>query len=112
MYNKWHPVSRFKNQNRSNSMAKASELVLASLLLSALPAMAQTSVVTQNYDNARTGANTNEAILTPWNVNTNQFGKLYSYAVDGYVYAQPLYLPGVNIPGGGAQRGVRGKRAR
>ena len=101
MYNKWHPVSRFKNQNRSNSMAKASELVLASLLLSALPAMAQTSVVTQNYDNARTGANTNEAILTPWNVNTNQFGKLYSYAVDGYVYAQPLYLPGVNIPGQG-----------
>src|SRR5437660_9099540 len=79
------PNSRSKNQGRRNSMAKASGILLALLLVRALPATAQTSVVTQNYDTARTGANTNETILTPQNVNTNQFGKLFSYPVDGYV---------------------------
>ena len=100
------PNSRSKNQGRRNSMAKASGILLALLLVRALPATAQTSVVTQNYDTARTGANTNETILTPQNVNTNQFGKLFSYPVDGYVYAQPLYMPGLNIPGQGVHNVV------
>jgi len=100
------PNSRSKNQGRRNSMAKESGILLALLLVSALPATAQTSVVTQNYDTARTGANTNETILTPENVNTNQFGKLFSYTVDGYVYAQPLYMPGLNILGQGVHNVV------
>jgi len=33
----------------------------------------------------------------PANVNQQKFGKLFSQAVDGYVYAQPLYVPGVSI---------------
>ena len=60
---------------------------------------AQVNVVTNRYDAQRTGANLAETILTPANVNVNQFGKLYSYPVDGSVYAQPLYVTGVNIQG-------------
>lgn len=58
-------------------------------------------VATFHNDNARTGQNTLETILTPDNVNAAQFGKLYSFPVDGYVYAQPLYMPQVAMPGNG-----------
>ena len=59
------------------------------------------SVLTWHYDNTRDGANTSEVLLTPANVNTNTFGKLFTYPVDGYVYAEPLYVPNVAIPGQG-----------
>src|ERR1022692_1220237 len=59
-------------------------------------------VTTSQYDNARTGANTHETVLTPKNVAKGQFGKLFALHVDGDVYAQPLYLPAVQIPGKGA----------
>ena len=64
------------------------------------PASGQTPVLTQHNDNARTGQNTSETILTTANVNTSQFGKLFALPVDGQVYAQPLYVPGVTINGG------------
>ncbi|MBC8096892.1 MAG: RICIN domain-containing protein [Akkermansiaceae bacterium] len=57
-------------------------------------------VLTQHNDQWRTGANTSETILTPANVNSASFGKLFSYAVDGSVYAQPLYVGGLSIGGG------------
>ena len=66
----------------------------------ALPAMAQVSVLTWHNDVARTGQNLAETILTPSNVNSTTFGKKCSYSVDGQVYAQPLYVPGVSIAGG------------
>src|SRR5262249_20447924 len=59
------------------------------------------SVSTYHNDNARLGLNAQEKQLTLANVNPNQFGKLFSQPVDGFVYAQPLYLPNVNIPGKG-----------
>ena len=58
-------------------------------------------VATYHNDNARTGQNIIETVLTPGNVNAAHFGKLYSFPVDGSVYAQPLYLPQVAMPGNG-----------
>jgi len=61
----------------------------------------QAQVLTSQYDNARTGATLNEKILTPQNVNSKQFGRVFVLPVDGDVYAQPLYVPSVEIPGQG-----------
>jgi hypothetical protein len=64
-------------------------------------AFGATSVLTYHNDNFRTGLNSNETMLAPWNVNSNNFGKLFAYNVDGHVYAQPLYVAGVAVPGRG-----------
>ena len=64
------------------------------------------NVLTSRYDNARTGANTNEYLLAPANVNVNTFGRLFSYPVDGYVYTQPLYVANMAIPGQGTHNVV------
>jgi hypothetical protein len=71
-------------------------LVFAFVLNSA----AQVSVTSFHNDAARTGQNLSELTLTPANINANTFGKLFSYSLQGKVYAQPLYLPNVTINGG------------
>ena len=57
-------------------------------------------------DNNRSGAYINETILNPGNVNASQFGKLFARPVIGDIYAQPLYLSGVTIPGQGVHNVV------
>ena len=61
-------------------------------------------VYTYHNDLARDGANTQEYGLTPANVNTTSFGKLFSCTVDGAVYAQPLWVANLNV--NGAQHNV------
>src|SRR5436305_10960903 len=61
----------------------------------------QVHVLTYHNDNARTGQNLTESILTPSNVQVASFGKLFTVPVDGKVDAQPLYVSALNIPGKG-----------
>jgi hypothetical protein len=84
--------------------AVASRSVVFAALLAVLvvvPARAQVGVFTQHNDTYRTGANLNETILNTKNVNSQTFGKLFARAVDGEVYAQPLYVSGLTVPGYG-----------
>ena len=57
------------------------------------------SVTTYHNDNARTGQNLSETILTTSNVNQSSFGKQFVISADGKVDAQPLYLPSISISG-------------
>ncbi len=59
------------------------------------------SVTTSQYDNARSGANRLETTLTTRNVSVRHFGKIFTLKVDGDIYAQPLFLTGLEIPGKG-----------
>jgi hypothetical protein len=79
-------------------------LALATVIC--LPAAAQVNVLTYHNDNTRQGANLSETVLAPANVKLTSFGKLFSYAVDGNVYAQPLYISGLNIAGQGTHNVV------
>jgi hypothetical protein len=57
-------------------------------------------MLTYHNGNANHGKSQNETILTPANVNATTFGKLFSTALDGFVYAQPLYKTSVSISTG------------
>jgi hypothetical protein len=63
-------------------------------------AFAQVDVLMQHNDNARTGANLNERVLTPANVNKQHFGMLFKRVVDDQLYTQPLLITKVRIGGG------------
>jgi hypothetical protein len=68
-----------------------SSFLLAAFLATMISARAQ-DVTTWHYDNARSGVQPNETALTPGNVNSSTFGKVFGFPVVGDVYAQPLYL--------------------
>jgi hypothetical protein len=61
------------------------------------------AVLTQHNDNSRSGSNLQETALNVANVNFAKFGSLphLDMNVDGHVYAQPLFVPDVSVPGRG-----------
>jgi len=96
---KWRPASFAFCANFR--IVRFLSVLLLTLFFARVHLLAQTSVTTWHYDNARTSANTSETVLTPSNVNSASFGKLTTLPVDGFVVANPLYLPGVNVLGQG-----------
>src|SRR5450432_3194669 len=95
-------MAAFERTRRPGGGAGFISVVMLLLLMGlSAPIQAQVNVLTERYDNGRTGANLNETILNTSNVSAGQFGKLYSIPVDGSVYGQPLYVAGVNVPSSG-----------
>lgn len=65
--------------------------------------MAQVTVSTAQYSPNRTGTNESEILLKPGNITAASFGKLFVRTVDASVYALPLYIPNISIPGKGVR---------
>src|ERR1700757_550538 len=78
----------------TNSVGSVSS---ATVTLTVNQAASTTGVLTYHNDNLRTGQNVSETILTPANVTSATFGKLFALPVDGQVFAQPLYVPGITV---------------
>ena len=79
---------------------RVASLSLGLCIGSMCSAAAQVDVLTQHNDNARTGVNLRERVLTPANVNKGQFGMLFKRVVDDQLYTQPLVVTGVQVDGG------------
>jgi len=74
-------------------------LIGLTVVVTALLAQGQVSVLTQHNDNARTGQNLQETVLSTSTVNVSNFGKLFSLPVDSNIYVQPLYVPNLTVQG-------------
>ncbi|MFC0433703.1 hypothetical protein [Kutzneria buriramensis] len=59
-------------------------------------APADTAVLTQRGDPTRVGWNRHETVLTQATVADGRFGQRIAYPLDGAVYAQPLFVPGLH----------------
>jgi hypothetical protein len=56
---------------------------------------------TWRNDGARSGVNNKELALSPADVIPSKFGRIFSCPLDGYAFAQPLYMSNLAIPGNG-----------
>src|SRR5271157_263071 len=101
MPRKLFPLSRRHTGSgpRRRAFRPTLEMFEARRLLSA-------NVLAYNNGGPQSGVNPDETVLTPSNVNSADFGKVFSVPVDGQIYAQPLYLSGLAIPGQGTHNVV------
>ncbi len=96
------PMNQAARGGRKTAWARfaaLSFLICVCAGLSVMPLPSQVSVLTSRNDVSRDGQNAAETLLNNVNVNSTAFAKLGSYSVDGYVVAQPLYMPNVTIAG-------------
>ncbi len=66
-------------------------------------ALLSANVLSNHYTAGTTGETLNETVLTPANVNSTSFGKVFTTTLDGQVYAQILAVANVNITRGTSQ---------
>jgi hypothetical protein len=82
----------------------AGSITSSAVRLTVIATPAVSDVLTYHNDNARTGQNLTEAILTPATVSGTRFGLLRQLPADGRVDAQPLIVS--NLAVGGKTRNV------
>jgi hypothetical protein len=97
-------IKEARMQHRLRPSSPVYSTTLTVLLLGVCPhlALCQANVLTFHNDNLRTGQNLAETVLTPGNVNSSVFGKLFEVPLDGKVDAQPLYVSQLPVPGVGS----------
>ena len=110
MVNSVRPIGTGKNSNPFRGLSAVIVVILACVAFASVCFGQQVTtpspIPTNRSDNARSGANVTETILTPNNVNKDQFGALFNYPIDYLALAQPLYVPNVTIPGKGTHNVV------
>ena len=72
--------------------------LLAAFLLSCPTGFGADDVLTQRYDNARTGVHIQPGLNPSSFAPGNRWGLLASLSVDAAIYAQPLYVSGLMMP--------------
>jgi hypothetical protein len=100
-------VATISSSGLASAVASGSTTIMASLngvsgnvpFTVTIAAGTGVNIPTWHVDTNRSGLNAGEQSLSPSNVSSQTFGKLFSYLVDGYVYGQPLLVSNVTING-------------
>ena len=88
------PANAGTHAVKATSVADSTKSASATIAITDL-----SGVFTYHNDVARDGANPQEYGLTASSVKMATFGKLFSCAVDGAAYTQPLWIPSLNVGG-------------